>query len=133
MKNKIFALISGLLIILIMPSLITACTGGKEKDNTAQTTENVAVTPQVTDGVDTPAAAPLQYIPPAGETPLLDIENPMWLMISGVANLLLLLVSTLFGKFWKKARDVLNSIHEGIADNNLSEQDIFKIVKAWKG
>jgi hypothetical protein len=72
-------------------------------------------------------------LPDAGSEPVIDIEDPTYLMLSGVANLLLLVITTFLGKYWKKARDVLNSINEGLADNTLTKTEIQAIVKAWKG
>ena len=132
MKNRIFALFLGLFVILIVPSLITACTGEK-KDKTTIAAETGDRITETGDGAVQVVTQPATQAPVNPGFQIPSVEDPLWLMVSGVANLLLLLVSTLFGRFWKKARDVLNSIHEGISDNNLSEQDIYKIVKAWKG
>jgi len=146
MKKKIFPLISlvaGLLVILLAQPVFTACENQDKKDKTeivpAQTgAQTLAYAPEhapvyvyvqgYAEG-DTDASP----LPDAGSEPVIDIEDPTYLMLSGVANLLLLVITTFLGKYWKKARDVLNSINEGLADNTLTKTEIQAIVKAWKG
>lgn len=134
MKNRIFALIWGLLIILVAPALIASCDQKAEKKDQ---TEMVAPAAQTQELAFVYSQAPVITtvqgdIPaPAGEAPL-DAENPLWLLVSGVANVLLLVITTFFGKYWKRARDVLNAINAGLQDNTLTKNEIRTIVQAWK-
>jgi len=151
MKSKIFSLVFGVLVILIVPALIAACCNSEKKKNKTEQTVPAApvsyklaysdyeVIPsayfvhKVTSGYSTPVYLVDDNTSSTTDTTLIDTSNPLWLIVSGIANLVLLLLSTLFGKFWTRARSVLNSIYDGVKDGSLSSEDIAKIVKAWKG
>ena len=146
MRKKIFPLISliaGLLIILFAPPFFTACEN-QEKDKTeiapaqtealtlayAREQAPVYVLVQQTE-------AEAEAVEDTGESAVtdesIDISDPKWLVVSGISNALMLIVTTMFGRYWKKARDVLTALNEGLADNSLTTAEVKKIIAAWKG
>ncbi len=138
MKRKIFALITGLVFILAAPAFIASCGNKEKKDNVEQieqATPGETNQGQLAYAYAQPDNRPVFILTqdevPAAEDPE-EGSSALWLTISGVANLVLLLLTTFATNLWTRARSTLKAISDGLADGNLTTSEIKAIVNAWK-
>jgi hypothetical protein len=143
MKNRIFSLVLGLMVILLA-SCLESCSSASVVDAGVSTFVDAGVSAVADAGFSAVADAGDFNVADAGVSAVADAGTPELLQEDlgpatsmldwqNIISIVLLVISTVFGVFWSKARGVLNALHDGLADNNLSKEDIQKIIKAWKG
>lgn len=139
MKNKLFSLCMGLMVILLSP-MVTSCDLNHDvfpASTSVQADQVVSqsdITAEVSDLLYVASdVAKVGYsgvqdvVTTVSETPssILNWQN--------ILNVALLLISTLLAVLWKRAKNTLKALSEGLEDNNLSKDDLSKIINAWKG
>lgn len=124
----------GLMVILLSP-MVTSCDLNHDVfPASAKTEATSAITAEVSDLLYVASdVAKVGYsgvqdvVTTVSETPssILNWQN--------ILNVALLLISTLLAVLWKRAKNTLKALSEGLEDNNLSKDDLSKIINAWKG
>jgi hypothetical protein len=155
MKNKIFSLIFGMIVILV--SMAVTSTVRYELKNGNEISEAIPITARVQTLLYSPAEvqapATLTYktvaddgdwgfvkagnqveVDEQTDIPLPDTDPGSGLMTwQNILSLLLTVVSTFFGVYWNKASTTLRAISDALEDKRVTTGEIQNIVNSWKG
>lgn len=126
MKNKFVSLIFGLMVILIVPAVTSSCVETGERDKTEQAAFQSEVNNNFVLVQD-------ETIENGEEVIEADSGLSGYFSLQSIINLVFLILSVAFGTLWKRAKNVLEAINDGLEDDNLTRVEIARIVNAWKG
>ena len=158
MKNKIFSLIFGMMVILV--TMAVTSTARYELSNGKAISPPPAITAEVLtlgySPAEVQAPAKLSYTtvadnadwvfakagdqveteePAETEEPVDVVGDPGTNLFTwqNIVSMILAVISTFFAAYWNKASTTLKEISAALEDKRVTTAEIQKIVNAWKG